>query len=99
MAFGIRRGELEQWKEKVSRGEISFLTHYWFDPRFPEYNTVTKVGCSDIGKLVRWGKTYGLKSEWIHYRSEYPHYDLLGEKQKEILLDESLGSHLSRFRM
>jgi hypothetical protein len=52
MAFGIRRPELERWKQDVANGHISFLTHYWVDHRFPGCTTVTKVGCSDIDKLV-----------------------------------------------
>ncbi len=60
------------------KGEIAFLTHYWLDDRFPEAKTVTKAGCADIDKLIRWGAAYGLKKEWIHKKSEFPHFDLLG---------------------
>lgn len=97
MAFGINREELLLWKSKISQGEIAFLTHYWQDDRFPESVTVTKVGCGCISRLAQWGSKYGLKKEWIHYRDSYPHYDLFGQKQKEILLKEGLQDHLIRF--
>lgn len=99
MAFGINRNELKQWKVKVNRGEIAFLTHFWYDPRFPHHHTVTKAGCSDLDKLMVWGERYELQPEWIHRRSRYPHFDLLGERQKDILERESLESHLTRFRI
>ena len=79
-------------------GEIAFLTHYWLDSRFPGSYTVTKVGCKDSEKLENWGRQYGLKQDWIH-QSEYPHYDLFGEKQKEILLNEGLIDHIERFKL
>ena len=63
MAFGINRQELRVWKQKVSSGEIAFLTHYWIDERFPGSYTVTKVGCSHLEKLIAWGKRYNLKEE------------------------------------
>lgn len=97
MAFGITRKQLINWKRKVMAGEIAFLTHYWYDKRFPNYYTVTKVGCSEIVKLVEWGKRYDLKEEWIHHSEQYPHFDLLGEKQKEILICENLTDHLTKF--
>ncbi|MDQ0154511.1 hypothetical protein [Robertmurraya andreesenii] len=91
MAFGIKREDLLAWKKKIDDGEIAFLTHYWLDDRFPSCNTVTKVGCKDLNKLVEWGKQYGLKREWIHIRKDgYSHYDLLGEKEKEILAKEKI---------
>lgn len=61
MAFGVKREELNRWKQAVKRGEIAFLTHYWLDDRFPGARTVTKAGCADIDKLVQWGAAYGLK--------------------------------------
>lgn len=86
LAFGISKKELNEWKAKIDRGEIAFLTHYWLDARFPECKTVTKVGCKDMDKLIEWGNKYGLKPEWIDKRpSGYSHFDLLGSKQKEIL--------------
>ena len=99
MAFGIKREELALWKTKISRGEIAFLTHYWKDDTFPGSVTVTKVGCVSVGKLAQWGSKYGLKKEWIHYRDSYPHYDLFGERQKEILSKEGLQDHIIRFRL
>ncbi|MEW9668926.1 hypothetical protein [Ammoniphilus sp. 3BR4] len=99
MAFGIRRDELNLWKQRVAAGEIAFLTHFWQHPRFPEIKTVTKVGCSDIEKLAEWGELYGLQKEWIHNRTGYPHFDLLGERQQEILKREGLLDHLQRFRI
>ncbi|KPC98263.1 hypothetical protein LR69_03534 [Geobacillus sp. BCO2] len=59
MAFGIRRHELAAWKEKVKRGEIAFLTHYWYDERFPHCTTVTKVGCADVENLPLGGGSTG----------------------------------------
>ncbi len=99
MAFGIKRDELENWKRKVANGEIAFLTHYWVHPRYPSVRTVTKAGCSSIGKLAEWGAGYGLKEEWIHQRSEYPHFDLIGEMQIEILKKEGLHHHIKRFKL
>lgn len=97
MAFGIKKHELEEWKEGVRSGQISFITHYWYDPRFPQCNTVTKVGCSDIDKLINWGNQYGLKPEWIHVRDTYPHYDLLGDRQRSILQEEGMLDQIERF--
>lgn len=99
MAFGIKKRELESWKQKVLLGQISFLTHYWYDPRFPTCKTVTKVGCSNIDRLAQWGEQYGLKAEWMHIRETYPHFDLLGDRQKEILVAEGLTDHLKRFKL
>ena len=98
MAFGIDRQQLKEWKSAVKRGEIAFLTHYWLDDRFPNYNTVTKAGCSDIEKLFEWGKQYGLQPEWVHAREEYPHFDLLGERQVEILKQEHQLHQLTRLK-
>ncbi|NBI30162.1 hypothetical protein [Chengkuizengella marina] len=99
MAFGITKKELKEWKEKVSQGEIAFLTHYWFDPRFPNIKTVTKVGCDNLEHLSNWCEQNGLNPKYIHRRSEYPHFDLIGSKQKEILQEEGLQNHLRRFKM
>ncbi|WP_166238968.1 hypothetical protein [Paenibacillus turpanensis] len=99
MAFGISKEELGAWKEAVSRGEIAFLTHYWIDPRFPGMKTVTKVGCSDLPKLKAWCRSHGLDPIYIHHRPPYPHFDLLGKKQKQILQQEKLWSHIRRFKL
>lgn len=99
MAFGIKRNELQQWKEAVSRGELAFLTHYWIDPRFPDIKSVTKVGCSDLDKLSKWCTSHGLNPQYIHHRRPFPHYDLMGSKQIEILRKEQLYSHLDRFHL
>lgn len=96
MAFGIRRPELERWKREVKDGHISFLTHYWVDHRFPGCTTVTKVGCSDIDKLVDWGSRYGLRQEWLDLRNDYPHFDLFGSRQAEILRAEGQLDQLNR---
>lgn len=98
MAFGIKREELLRWKRLVKNGEIAFLTHYWLDPKFPNYKTVTKVGCCDLDKLVRWGDTYQLKKDWIH-DNPYPHFDLLGKRQYEILLIEGQTEQIDRFQL
>ena len=97
MAFGITRNELKEWKAAVARGEIAFLTHYWRDPRFPGIRTVTKVGCSDRGKLAIWCRDNGLNPAYIHERDEYPHFDLLGHKQADVLRREKLYRHMERF--
>jgi hypothetical protein len=95
LAFGINREELKEWKTKIGRGEIGFLTHYWLDDRFPGCTTVTKVGCNDLTKLTEWGKKYGLKPEWIDTRKkDFPHYDLFGIKQAEILRKEGIENLL-----
>lgn len=100
MAFGIKRSDVELWKKKVERADIAFLTHYWQDERFPDCRTVTKAGCSDVEKLVKWGKQYGLQPEWIDSRNpSRPHFDLLGEKQLTILKKEGLLDHLQRFNL
>ncbi|MBB3114596.1 hypothetical protein FHS18_006718 [Paenibacillus phyllosphaerae] len=75
------------------------MTHYWRDDRFPHMRTVTKVGCSDLARLAAWCTENGLNPGYIHRRDEYPHFDLLGSKQKEILRREGLTSHLERFRI
>lgn len=98
MAFGITRKELNDWKEEIDQGKIAYLTHYWLDDRFPGINTVTKVGCKDIEKLIDWGNKHGLKKEWIHYRKDgYTHFDLLGEQQVEILTSEDKADQLIPF--
>ncbi|WP_075617856.1 hypothetical protein [Paenisporosarcina indica] len=97
MAFGIKRHELVSWKEAVSRGEIAFLTHYWLDNRFPGCKTVTKVGCSDVEVLIKWGAQYGLKAEWIDYKENYPHFDLFGHHQEMIMRQEGILDQLHRF--
>lgn len=99
MAFGINRQQLAQWKAKVLRGEIAFLTHYWLDDRFPGVKTVTKVGCSDLEKLERWCRQHRLNPRFIHRREPYPHFDLLGPRQKQILIEEQLWDHIERFRL
>ena len=99
MAFGITRAELSEWKRQVARGEIAYLTHYWLDPRFPGVNTVTKVGCSDRKRLADWCVSNGLNPRYIHDRDHYPHFDLIGVKQREILLREGLEEQLTRFRL
>ncbi|BAQ11088.1 conserved protein yneq [Bacillus sp. OxB-1] len=97
MAFGINREELAAWKSAVRQEKIAFLTHYWLDDRFPSCKTVTKVGCANVEKLVKWGQQYGLKREWIDMRNDYPHFDLVGDYEKEILSKEGLISQLERF--
>ncbi|MFD2208929.1 hypothetical protein ACFSMW_04310 [Virgibacillus halophilus] len=99
MAFGIKRSELNRWKQQVSDNKVAFLTHYWKDPRFAGCYTVTKVGCKNLEKLAAWGKNYGLQPEWIDKRGDYPHFDLFGEKQKRILVEEGQVEQLSRFRL
>ncbi|GIN70346.1 hypothetical protein J14TS2_08210 [Bacillus sp. J14TS2] len=91
MAFGITKLDLHHWKQEIDQGKIAFLTHYWLDARFPDCKSVTKVGCHDLVKLAKWGEGFQLKEEWIHHRKDgYSHYDLLGEKQIEVLEKEGL---------
>lgn len=99
MAFGINRQQLAEWKSKVRRGEIAYLTHYWYDERFPDVKTVTKVGCSDIDKLIAWCYRHRLDPKYIHRREHYPHFDLIGPRQKEILVEEQLWDHIERFNL
>lgn len=99
MAFGITKQELTHWKQEAERGEIAFLTHYWYDPRFPQYRTVTKVGCSDKTLLANWCIRNGLDPRYIHHRTKYPHFDLIGPKQKQILKKEGKWDHIERFRL
>lgn len=99
MAFGITKQELREWKKAVARGEIAFLTHYWYDARFPQYKTVTKVGCNDLNLLKQWCLDHGLDPKYIHYRMPYPHFDLIGPKQVELLQKAALDEHVHRFRL
>ncbi|MGF9713181.1 hypothetical protein [Paenibacillus naphthalenovorans] len=99
MAFGITREELTQWKEAVSRGEIAFITHFWLEPRFLGIHTVTKVGCSNLERLSEWCAANGLDPRYIHNRDPFPHFDLIGAKQIEILRKERLWDQLERFRL
>ncbi|MNI76925.1 hypothetical protein D3C73_1331840 [compost metagenome] len=99
MAFGVKKEELNRWKQAVLNGEIAFLTHYWLDPRFPGITTVTKVGCSDLERLAAWCRDNGLPPRYIHNRSPFPHFDLIGEKQPEILKREGQWEQLRRFKL
>ncbi|RED61758.1 hypothetical protein [Cohnella lupini] len=99
MAFGITRAELNEWKAAVSRGETSFLTHYWFDPRFPDIRTVTKVGNANLARLTEWCVGHGINPKYIHDRPPFPHFDLMGALQREVLMKENLAEHLDRFRL
>lgn len=99
MAFGLKREDLVAWKREVTKGNIAFLTHYWQDPRFPGCYTVTKVGCNNVDKLTAWGRQYGLKAAWIDRRQNYPHFDLFGERQKNILRQEQQWEQLQKFRL
>lgn len=99
MAFGVKRDELERWKAKASSGEIAFLTHYWHEPRFKGINTVTKVGCDDLEKLADWCIANGLDPRYIHRRDPFPHFDLIGAKQVEILQREGVREQLERFKL
>ena len=99
MAFGITRQELQAWKRAAASGEIAFLTHYWYDSRFPQFHTVTKVGCSDLVRLTNWCIEHGLNPAYIHKRQPYPHFDLIGPKQVDILRRLELKDHLERFNL
>ncbi len=99
MAFGLKREELIEWKKQVIASEIAIITHYWQDDRFPHITTVTKIGCADLNKLVEWGSKYNLKPEWVDLRVDYPHYDVFGSKQIEILLSENQINQIKRFKI
>lgn len=99
MAFGVKRKELNEWKSQVREGNIAILTHYWIDSRFPGCDTVTKVGCSNIEKLIEWGSQYNLEPEWIHRDPRFPHYDLFGDKQKVILYKERQWDQMEKFNI
>lgn len=95
LAFGLKKKDIQEWKKKIDKGEIAFLTHYWLDDRFPGYKTVTKVGCNDMKRLIEWGKKHHLQPEWIHKRKDgYSHFDLIGEHQAKILEAEGLDDHI-----
>ncbi|NMO97782.1 hypothetical protein [Paenibacillus lemnae] len=97
MAFGISRNELRAWQTRVAAGEIAYLTHYWYDPRFPSVSSVTKVGCSDLVRLRQWCTANELDPRYIHRRMPYPHFDLMGSKQIELLEKAGLHEHIVRF--
>ncbi|NGP58490.1 hypothetical protein L3476_25095 [Paenibacillus thiaminolyticus] len=99
MAFGISRTELNEWKRRVAGGEIAYLTHYWQDERFPGITTVTKVGCADMARLTAWCIEHGLNPLYIHARRPFPHFDLIGPRQREILRQEQQWDQLERFRL
>lgn len=99
MAFGLKKEELLEWKKQVASGKIAIITHYWQDKRFPNASSVTKIGCSDINKLINWGKIYNLKPEWIDFKKNYPHFDVFGEKQIEILLKENKIDQIKKFNI
>ncbi len=95
LAFGLKKKDIQEWKKKIDKGEIAFLTHYWLDDRFPGYKTVTKVGCNDMKRLIEWGKKHHLQPDWIHKRKDgYSHFDLIGEHQAKILEAEGLDDHI-----
>ncbi|WP_280771909.1 hypothetical protein [Salipaludibacillus daqingensis] len=94
MAFGVTKSELFRWKEKARQGKVSFLTHFWYDTRFPQYKTVTKAACVNRETLVLWGEKHGLKEKWIHEREEFPHFDLIGDIEKQILVKEGYEEKL-----
>ncbi|MBP1999064.1 hypothetical protein J2Z69_000083 [Paenibacillus shirakamiensis] len=99
MAFGIQRSELKAWKASVADGEIAYLTHFWYDSRFPDITTVTKVGCSDLTKLTQWCQKHQLNPKYIHLRPPFPHFDLMGRRQREILRQEEVWEQIDRFHL
>ncbi|MFC3038853.1 hypothetical protein ACFOGI_01130 [Virgibacillus xinjiangensis] len=99
MAFGVSKKEVETWKKDVTDGKIAFLTHFWLDDRFPGCDSVTKVGCSNLTKLEKWGAQYDLHPKWIHRDENYPHFDLFGSRQRDILKREGKYEHLKRFKL
>ncbi|NJP37221.1 hypothetical protein [Alkalicoccus luteus] len=98
MAFGVTKQELAAWKHSVRSGKVAFLTHFWYDRRFPQYNTVTKAACSDRSRLIEWGLSYGLRETWIHEERYYPHFDLIGADEFRILQEEGELEKLLKLR-
>lgn len=98
MAFGIKRAELNAWKQNVKQGEIAYLTHYWYDPRWPDDKTVTKVGCADLERLINWGQKHNIPAKYIDQRADYPHFDLFGARQREIMTKENMLAQLHKFK-
>lgn len=99
MAFGLTKEELAAWKKQVLANEIAIITHYWQDARFHEATSVTKIGCANLDKLIEWGKKYDLKAEWIDYKENYPHFDVFGKKQIEILIKERKFDQIKKFNL
>lgn len=99
MAFGVKRAELMRWKQAIENGQIAFLTHYWYDARFPNYTTVTKVGCADLHKLEAWCLKHRLNPSYIHHHKTYPHFDLMGPRQLDILKKEGQWEQVERFKL
>lgn len=99
MAFGVSRQELQEWKKRVMRGEIALLTHYWYDERWPDNRTITKVGCNDLERLAEWCRSHGLDPKYIHRREKFPHFDLIGPKQRTILEQMGRGDLADKFRL
>ncbi|MWC27577.1 hypothetical protein [Paenibacillus sp. MMS18-CY102] len=99
MAFGVKRHELQEWKERVERGEIALLTHYWHEERFPGNRTITKVGCNDLDRLAAWCIQFGLDPQYIHHRDRFPHFDLIGPKQRSVLEQMGRQDLIERFRL
>jgi len=99
MAFGITRSELQAWKQDVAAGKIAFLTHFWTDERFPGCYTVTKVGCRNLSMLIEWGAQHDLQPHWIHERDHFPHFDLFGDRQLDMLMKEGQWSHIEKFKL
>jgi hypothetical protein len=97
MAFGVRREELEAWKRQVAEGNIAFLTHYWLHPRYPDVTSVTKVGCADLERLRAWAVSHRLPPQYIHHKERYPHYDIFGQAQAQILRREGQWKQLRKF--
>jgi hypothetical protein len=56
---------------------------------------------SSLEELIEWGRTHGLRPEWIDDRNALPHYDLFGEGVKlagEGVTRAELVSHLREWR-
>src|SRR5699024_4968534 len=99
MAFGLTRFELNKWKEEVNSGVIAIITHYWQDNRFPNATTVTKVGCSDLNKLIECDNKYYLHPEWILYRQDYPHIDLFSITHNNVIINEKKFKQINKFNL
>ncbi|GAC43630.1 hypothetical protein PPOP_3029 [Paenibacillus popilliae ATCC 14706] len=53
--------------------------------------------CADMARLSVWCVEHGLNPRYIHARRPFPHYDLIGPRQREILRQEQQWDQLERF--
>jgi len=69
------------WRQalkKAKNGEIAFLDHCWRGER------ILKVLCADRGRLLAWGRQFGLDERHLH-QARLPHFDFRGEHRRRLL--------------